>query len=439
MTPIAVTVIQLSKKFRVHGRASARERKGADPRLRRNGRRITFQALSDIGFELAAGQTLGLVGANGSGKSTLLKILAGVMHADEGEVKIQGRVGALLELGAGFHPDLTGLENIQLNAAVLGLGRNQMQKALPEIIEFAELERFMDVPVKHYSSGMVVRLGFAIAAQLNPDVLLLDETFAVGDAKFQKRALDKIRQLKTQGVTMILVSHSGDMIEDLADRAIWIDRGRIRAEGDPGVVVAEYETMASQQAGTFFGAPTANASADGKDTNANANALGRVQILSAEIGGTPAPEPEDRKALTYIGQEEGPLELLSESELRIDAELEVGPHCDWEKHRIAVLFKRNDGRVVAQSQTALADLVESGSQGESLPAPSGKVRTTIAIDPIRLAQGEYEISLAVKHVPEPDSFRLGERFSIPQKLRIVSPLPLEGFRMIAQTPARWEN
>ncbi|MBI1785353.1 ABC transporter ATP-binding protein, partial [Candidatus Sumerlaeota bacterium] len=219
----AISVRRLSKSFSVP-RLKARGERPADPRRRPAGWRDRFDVLRDLTFEIPRGQAVGVIGPNGSGKTTLLKILAGVMNADSGEMKIGGRVGALLEVGAGFHPDLAGEENVQLNGALLGISRAEMSRHLAEIIAFAGLERYMDMPVRHYSSGMIVRLGFATAIQLRPDILLLDETFAVGDAEFQGKAFRRIREMKSAGVTMMLVSHNAEQLLQLADRVIWIDK-----------------------------------------------------------------------------------------------------------------------------------------------------------------------------------------------------------------------
>lgn len=232
---LALKIEQLTKIFHVphseHGLA-------IDPRREQINRRWDrLYALRKIDLEIPKGQSIGLIGYNGSGKSTLLKILAGVTSADGGGFEFQGRVGALLELGAGFHPELTGVQNVFLNGAVMGMDRCEINRILPSIIEFAELERFMDMPVKHYSSGMVTRLGFAMATRLKPDVLLLDETFAVGDVRFQIRAIEHLRELQSKGVSLVIVSHNGHILTTLVDRIAWIDGGRIREDG-PSVEMA---------------------------------------------------------------------------------------------------------------------------------------------------------------------------------------------------------
>jgi len=216
-----------------------------------NGR--DFWALKDVSFELEHGKTIGLIGANGAGKSTALKLIARIVEPTSGHIQTEGRIGALLELGAGFHPDLTGRENIYLNGSILGLSREQIRSKLDEMIAFAELDRFIDVPVKHYSSGMYVRLGFSVAVHTDPEILLVDEVLAVGDANFQRKCMDRIATLRRSGVTIVLVSHGLETIQSLCDYAIWFDRGEIQYEGQSTDVVmaylnhlAEHSTMETQ-------------------------------------------------------------------------------------------------------------------------------------------------------------------------------------------------
>ena len=233
---LALDVRGLGKVFHVPRAEAA----GDLRRERESRRRDRFWALRDVSFSVPTGQALGIVGHNGSGKSTLLKILAGVMAPETGCFMARGRIGALLELGAGLHPDLSGVENVYLNGALLGLSVPQVDRLLPEIIAFAELERFMDMPVRHYSSGMHARLGFAVATQLAPEILMMDETFATGDARFQARALAHVGEMKRRGHTLLLVSHSMELLTDLADQILWLDRGGVRALGSTREALAEY-------------------------------------------------------------------------------------------------------------------------------------------------------------------------------------------------------
>ncbi len=199
----------------------------------------SFWALRDASFEIKKGETVGIIGPNGSGKSTLLKLLAQITEPTEGEIHINGRVTALIELGAGFHPELTGKENIYLNGAILGMTKAEIEAKFEEIVEFAGLPEFIDTPVKHYSSGMYVRLGFAVAVHADPDVLLVDEALAVGDIAFQHRCMNKIQDLKKEK-TILFVSHDTGAIVNLCDRAIWLKAGQIEQEGNPKLVSEGY-------------------------------------------------------------------------------------------------------------------------------------------------------------------------------------------------------
>jgi len=200
-----------------------------------------FYALHDVSFSVQRGETLGIIGRNGSGKSTILKIIAGVTAPSKGQVYVRGRVSPLIELGAGFHPDLTGRENVFMNASILGMSNRQIRERFADIVSFAELWDFIDTPVKRYSSGMYVRLGFAVAVHCDPDILLVDEVLAVGDLAFQEKCLRKMREFQERGVTIVLVSHSLDMVREFCHRVLWLDEGRVRAQGPPEVVVPLYQ------------------------------------------------------------------------------------------------------------------------------------------------------------------------------------------------------
>jgi lipopolysaccharide transport system ATP-binding protein len=199
-----------------------------------------FWALQKVSFELERGETLGIVGQNGSGKSTLLKLITRILEPTHGTVSVKGAVAALIELGAGFHPDLTGRENIYLNGSILGYGRKHMDRLFDEIVAFSELERFIDTPVKHYSSGMYARLGFSVATSVNPDLLLVDEVLSVGDEAFQRKCMNRMQEFRRAGKSIIFVSHSLDTVEPICDQVIWLDHGSIRAIGSPGSTIRRY-------------------------------------------------------------------------------------------------------------------------------------------------------------------------------------------------------
>jgi ABC-type polysaccharide/polyol phosphate transport system ATPase subunit len=232
---IDVQVRNVSKCFNVpaHGDTS-RRLFGFLPR------RQTFWALRDVSFEIRRGETLGIVGPNGSGKTTLIRLLSGITAPTTGEIEINGRLASLVEVGAGFQPDLTGRENIFLNGAILGMRYREIARKLPAIVDFAEINEYLDVPVKRYSSGMFVRLGFAIAAHLSADILLLDEVLAVGDVAFQARCFERIEALRREGKTVLLVSHDLAAVERVCSRALLLSAGRIMLEGDPSEVIGAY-------------------------------------------------------------------------------------------------------------------------------------------------------------------------------------------------------
>jgi len=199
-----------------------------------------FTALDNISFKINAGETIGIIGPNGSGKSTILKLIAKVMSPNKGTVTVNGRVSPLIELGAGMHPELTGRENIYLNGAILGLKRNEITNNLNNIIEFSEIGEFIDQPLKHYSSGMYMRLGFSIAVHVNPEILIIDEILAVGDTDFQKKCFRKMEEFKKQGVTIIFVSHALDQIETFCTKVLYLNHSKLISIGKPSETCEKY-------------------------------------------------------------------------------------------------------------------------------------------------------------------------------------------------------
>ena len=276
---IDVRCVRVSKRYRM--RRGAAPSRGLASRalraLREPGH--DFWALRDVSFEIARGETLGIVGRNGAGKSTILKLLSGITEPSEGEIAIVGRLSALIEVGSGFHPELTGRENVFLSGAILGMRRREIKARLDSIRDFSGVAAFLDMPVKYYSSGMYVRLGFAIAAHLEPDVLLVDEVLAVGDAEFQARCLQRIQELKRRGTTMVLVSHDLGAVEQLSDRAILVDGGRLAAAGRPADVIGHYQRL--------IGGPDTQP-IDGADEAEQAHPAVRITGLTLHTGeGTP--------------------------------------------------------------------------------------------------------------------------------------------------------
>ena len=235
----AIELVEVSKKFRLHHErvTSLKERV---VRLRRTRTAEDFWALRDVSLAVQAGETVGLIGQNGSGKSTLLKCVAGILRPTSGVIRRHGRTAALLELGAGFHGDLTGRENVYLNASILGFSRREIDAIFDEIVAFAEIEPFIDNQVKHYSSGMAARLGFAVAVNVQPEILLVDEVLAVGDEAFQRKCLERIRRFQAEGRTILLVTHSADLVRQICHRAAVLDGGRLVADGPPGEAILAF-------------------------------------------------------------------------------------------------------------------------------------------------------------------------------------------------------
>jgi ABC-2 type transport system ATP-binding protein len=242
MTSNAIIVDQVWKKFRLYHEKNQYLKAAIT-----QGKRAQFEdfwALQDVSFEIPHGEAFGIIGSNGSGKSTLLKCLAGILTPDRGQLFADGRVAALLELGAGFHPDLSGRENIGLNGAILGMTRKEVERKFDDIVEFAGLEKFIDTPVKNYSSGMVVRLGFAVAINVEPEILIIDEVLAVGDEEFQQRCFQKIEHFRREGRTIVFVSHGLTQVSQFCHRALWLEKGEVQTIGPAYEVVSEYTGIA---------------------------------------------------------------------------------------------------------------------------------------------------------------------------------------------------
>jgi ABC-type polysaccharide/polyol phosphate transport system ATPase subunit len=238
---------EVSKRYRIR-RESEGARASLLSKLTSLTRKEDFWALKDVSFEVERGTALGIIGHNGAGKSTILKLLSRITTPSSGEIMINGRLSALIEVGSGFHPELTGRENIYLNGSILGMLRREITDKLDSIVSFAELRQFIDTPVKRYSSGMYVRLGFSIAAHLNPDILLLDEVLAVGDAAFQQKCIQRITELKQGGTTIVFISHDLRAVQKLCDRVILLKKGQIEADGGPEETIALYQSSSQQLA-----------------------------------------------------------------------------------------------------------------------------------------------------------------------------------------------
>ena len=242
MTQPAIRFEHVSKKFVIRHERPRSFQEVAVSLFRNRDSREELWAVRDVSFTVAPGETLGLIGPNGSGKSTILKLISRILEPTKGDIEGNGRLSSRVELGAGFHPDLTGRENIYLNGLILGLTRRELDACFDDIVRFSELERFIDMPVKHYSSGMAMRLGFAVAVHVRPEILLVDEVLAVGDAEFQSKCYAHMEKLRQDGVTIIIASHDLPSIQRYTDRAVLLEQGRIALEGKPAQVLHEYLT-----------------------------------------------------------------------------------------------------------------------------------------------------------------------------------------------------
>ena len=289
MTAAVIHAEGLGKRYRRGLQVDAGLRHSLEAFLRspiaslRRKKEETFWALKDVSLEVKEGEVLGLIGRNGAGKTTLLKILSRITRPTSGWAEIHGRVGSLLEVGTGFHPELTGRENTFLSGAILGMSRREITRKFDEIVAFAELEKFIDTPVKHYSSGMYVRLAFAVAAHLEPEILLVDEVLAVGDINFQKKCLGKMGDVARAGRTVVLVSHQLNQIRRLCHRVVWIDAAAIRRDGPTHEVVSAYESA------------MARGDSNGQRTRSRANSKGR--FVKWEIV---EPAGDDRHVLSTL-------------------------------------------------------------------------------------------------------------------------------------------
>jgi len=343
----------------------------------------TFTALDDVSFEVRQGSTFGVIGENGSGKSTLLKLLAGITKPTRGSLAVRGRVSALIELGAGFHPEISGRENVAINGIMLGLSRREVEERFDEIVAFAEMERFIDAPVKTYSSGMYARLGFAVAIHVDPDVLLIDEVLAVGDEAFTRKCLDKIGEFRRRGKTILIVSHSLGLVEKMCDDALWLRGGRVADRGDPKRVIDAYLTyVAGGEDALLAGAqgqapPTAGPAPAGPGDEADRHGYreGRWGGREIEITGVRLLDDRGRERHVYV-----PGETLT---------ISLAFHAEEPQEDFVFGFGlfTADGVNVYGTNTHIEEFEAKGIQGDG--------SLSLVLSDLALVEGTYLIDVAV--------------------------------------------
>ncbi len=359
----AIVVKDVSKRFRLYNEKPMhlKDRITGNSKARYD----LFWALRDVSLTVPHGTMYGLVGHNGSGKSTLLRMMANIYRPTKGKVTSHGRISALLELGAGFHPQLSGRENIYLNASILGLGRREIGSKVDEIVEFAGLEKFIDTPVKVYSSGMYVRLGFSVAVHVNPEILLIDEVIAVGDEEFQRRCFDHLYSLRQQGVTIVMVTHNMGLVQTMCDHAAWLERGKVLTEGKAVGVVKEYLRKVNDQEGERLGEAGERVDSTGRSVGSGEIVVERVEYISA------------RRKPTPVGATGDPLVVR----IHYNAETPV------ENPVFKLGFHHEGGALVGEPNTRLAEFETGRLEGR------GALHYKIASLP--LTPGTYRLSVTV--------------------------------------------
>ncbi|MBI3944148.1 MAG: ABC transporter ATP-binding protein [Chloroflexi bacterium] len=400
-----------------------------------------FWALRNVSFSIQPGETVGLIGSNGSGKSTILKLIARIVQPTEGTIGVHGRVSALLELGAGFHPDLTGRENIFLNGSILGLSRTEMRHHLTEIVDFAELERFIDMPVKHYSSGMYMRLGFAIAIHTHPDILLVDEVLAVGDESFQNRCLDAIRRLKARNKTIIIVSHSLKQLTDLCDRGIWLEESQIQELGPAADVVRSYLSAVAKEQAQYLFEENAHTAENLAEHNSTRDGTGTEKAKAT--GSEPeAPDPEtpDKPPRRWgtgpimiehiqMYDEKGVATWSFRPMQPVSIEIAYQCKSPVAEPIFSVLIHKTDGHYLWASNTLDHPV-------DPIPGP-GHGRLRLEVPGLALTAGRYYLSTAAYAEPDPPFWRTPSDFhEWLYEFQVISPTEIHGDIVMS---SRWEH
>jgi lipopolysaccharide transport system ATP-binding protein len=395
----AISAQNLSKAFQLYDRPIDRLKQ----MLMRGRRRYykEFAALHDVNFELQKGEVLGLLGRNGAGKSTLLQLICGTLSPTSGHVKVQGRVAALLELGAGFNPEFSGKENIYLNASILGLSKAEIDARYDAIVDFSGIAEFIHQPVKTYSSGMYVRLAFSIATSVDPDILIIDEALSVGDGAFSRKSFDRIMRLKEKGATILFCSHSIYQVEALCTRALWLEKGVVRMMGDPSTVAARYQNFLDRDASPVGAAPVAEMQATS----------GQARILAVQT-----------RADDTVGTS---LEIHS-SQQTLGVAVGFASDPALPSPVVGVTVHSSDGRPIASSST----------QGDGLVLerdPAGRGTVTIEFPNIPLLKGEYYVGV---YLLSEDSIHIYDSAANVATLHISQKTLEQG---IVSLPHRWQG
>lgn len=373
----------------------------------------TFTALNDVTLTVPKGRTLGVIGRNGSGKSTLLKLVAGISKPSRGTVKVDGRVSALIELGAGFHPEISGRENVFINGIMLGLTKREVARRFDDIVEFAELQEFIEAPVKTYSSGMYMRLGFAVAIHVDPDVLLVDEVLAVGDEGFTHKCLDKFAEFKRRGKTILLVTHALGLVERFCDEALWLDAGRVKGSGDPKRIVDAYVTDVER------GEEQHLASADAKVQEA----------VTAVAPATPAPTTSlndmfqaaegrwgsrevEITEVVFVGPDGQPGHVFRSGD-PLDVRIHLRAPLPVEDFVIGIGVFNAEGVCCYGTNTSIDELLPGRLSGET--------EAVFKIDSLDLVEGTYKMDVAVHKIDgyPYDYHRLLHTFRVKSRVRDV--------------------
>jgi ABC-type polysaccharide/polyol phosphate transport system ATPase subunit len=385
----------------------------------------TFTALNNVTVSVPRGQTLGVIGRNGSGKSTMLKLVAGISKPTAGTVKVTGRISALIELGAGFHPEISGRENVFINGIMLGLSKREVADRFDEIVEFAEMKDFIDAPVKTYSSGMYMRLGFAVAIHVDPEVLLVDEVLAVGDEGFTHKCLDKFAEFKRRGKTILLVTHSLGMVERFCDEALWLDAGRIKGSGDPKRIVGAYVTdvekreeqelaandaKARQEANASIVSPDEAASAVLPD-NPVETATAQGDMFRAAEGRWGSREVEITQ-VDFVGPD-GLSGHVFHSGDRIDVRIRLRAPLPIDDFVVGIGIFNAEGTCCYGTNTYLEELAPD--------TISGDAEATFTIESLDLVEGTYKVDVAVHKIDgyPYDYHRLLHTFRVKSRVKDV--------------------